>query len=323
MPRLIIHIGSQKTGSTSIQTFLTQVEDKLAAKGINYVSAARGPAAHNKLAYKRDTDNFPRLMRRLVREVQGAPDQTHIISAEMLFSPRMASSLTEFLPADLREETRIVGYIRRQDKFLEAMYKQVSKTGRFRGTPADYRRKRQNALNYSATFDAYANGFGRENVVVLPYEPKSFPNKNVLFHVAPYLELGEIDPADLPEKFSNITLSREVSELLGVIANHTDIDIAELIRVIIRNESEGAFYSGDSYSPAEQREIVDHYVEDNEYIRATYRPDLDQLFDCSDLEGDLASAGVPAEEQVLRLRQAQLAVFQAIGDSHTSARKDT
>ncbi|MEM6371392.1 MAG: hypothetical protein AAF727_01240 [Pseudomonadota bacterium] len=318
MPRLIIHIGSQKTGSTSIQTFLTQNPDKMAAAGLSYVQAGRGPAAHNKLAFKRDTDQFPRIMNRLVNEVQNAPDQTHVISAEMLFTTRMARSLIEYLPDDLRAETQIIAYIRRQDKFLEAMYKQVVKTGRFKGTAQDYAQKREAALMYSKILGVYADGFGADNVTVLPYERDRFREGDVILDMCAHLGMTDVSRADLPEKFSNVTLSREVSEMLGLISNTTDINIAELIRVIIRNDAKGAFYSGDSYSPLERREIADKYIEDNEQVRATFRPDLEALFDLSDLQGDLTDAGIPPAEQVLRLRQAQVAVFDAIGQSHTS-----
>ena len=318
MPKLIIHIGSQKTGSTSIQTFLTQQPDKMDDAGLSYVKAGRGPAAHNKLAFKRDSDQFPVLMKRLVAEIEAQPNKTHVISAEMLFTPRMASSMIEFLPDDLRQNTKIIAYIRRQDKFLEAMYKQVVKTGRFKGTAQEYAMKRESALMYSKVLDAWAKGFGTENVRVQPYERKNFLEGDVILDMASQLGMTNVTREDLPEKFSNITLSREVSEMLGVISNTTDINIAELIRVIIRNNPEGAFYSGDSYSPLERREIADKYTADNEYVRTTYRPDLPSLFETSDLQGDLASEGIPAEEQVLRLKQAQRAVFDAIGSSHKS-----
>jgi hypothetical protein len=318
MPRLIIHIGSQKTGSTSIQTFLTQQTAKMEEAGLRYVNAGRGPAAHNKLAFKRDSDQYPVLMKRLVAEVENDPDKTHVVSAEMLFTTRMASSIAEYLPDDLRKETQIIAYIRRQDKFLEAMYKQVVKTGRFKGSAQDYAQKRESALMYSKVLDAYAENFGKENVLVLPYERSLFREGDVILDMAAHLGMTNVTKADLPEKFSNITLSREVSEMLGLISNTTDINIAELIRVIIRNNAEGAFYSGDSYSPAERKEIADKYIQDNEYVRATFRPDLPALFDLSDLEGDLTSEGIPSSERLKRLKQAQLAVFQAIGQSHTS-----
>ena len=318
MSKLIIHIGSQKTGSTSIQTFLTQNPEKMEDAGLSYVKTARGPAAHNKLAFKRASDNFPKIMKRLVREVEATPDKTHVISAEMLFTPGMARSLTQYLPDDLRAETKIIAYIRRQDKFLEAMYKQVVKTGRFKGTPQEYAAKRRNALMYSKVLGLYADGFGTENMVVLPYERPLFREGDVILDVASHLGMTNVTRDDLPERFSNITLSREVSELLGLISNSTDINIAELIRVIIRNNAEGAFYSGDSYAPLERKDIADIYTEDNENVRKTYRPDLPHLFDLSDLEGDLDGKGVPATEQVNRQRQAQIAVFEAIGQSHTS-----
>ena len=106
--------------------------------------------------------------------------------------------------------------------------------------------------------------------------------------------------------------------MLGLISNTTDINIAELIRVIIRNNAEGAFYSGDSYSPLERRAIADKYIDDNEAVRARFCPDLDSLFDLNDLQGDLDDVGISASERLTRLRQAQVAVFEAIGQSHTS-----
>lgn len=316
MHKLALHIGTQKTGSTSIQTFFTQNPEILAREGLSYVQAARGPAAHNKIAIQHKTPKFPRFMTRIVREVQGAPEKTHILSSEMLFSPGMARSLAAHLPDDLRAATKVVVYLRRQDRFLEAMYKQVVKTGRFTGTPQEYRQKRDAALCYSRALNAYGEAFGDENMCVRIYDPAHFPGRNVILDIAAQIGLGGIGKEDLPEKFSNITLSREVSEMLGLISRTTDINIAELIRVIIRNEPPGAFESGDAYTAQERREIVDRYAEDNESVRARFRPDLPQLFDTGDLEGDLSAHAVPSEVRLERLQMAQRAVFEAIGQSH-------
>lgn len=321
MPRLIIHIGSQKTGSTSIQSFFTQNPDKMAQAGLSYVKTGRGPSAHNRLTQKQAMSNFPNIMKRLVDEVTNAPDTTHVISAETLFSVHMARSLIEHLPADLRSDTQIICYLRRQDKFLEAMYKQVVKTGRFKGSAQAYAQKRETALMYSRVLDAYATGFGDDNITVLPYERARFKEGDVILDIAARIGMTNVTRADLPEEFSNVTLSREVSEMLGLIANTTDMDIAELIRAIIRNAPEGAFYSGDSYAPLERRAIADKYTADNEAVRARFCPDLDTLFDLSDLQGDLDGAGIPPEERLARLRQAQVAVFEAIGQSHSTSRK--
>lgn len=316
MPRLVIHVGSQKTGSTSVQTFLTQNPRMLEKAGLSYVKAGRGPAAHNRLAFKRDTDSFPNIMQRVVAEIENIPDKTHIISAEMLFTVRMARSLIKFLPSELRQDTKIVAYVRRQDKFLEAMFKQVVKTGRFTGTPQEYAEKRANALKYSKILDAYAEGFGVENIFVLPYEPKTFLQNNVILDISPHLGLHSVQSEDLPKAFSNVTLSREVSDLLGLIARTTDVNIAELIRVIIADNPDGAFYKGDGYSMQERKEIVDRYRDDNNYVRSKFRSDLDELFDIADLSGDLPDALVPLNEQIRRMRLAQSAVFGALGKSH-------
>lgn len=314
--KAIIHIGSQKTGSTSIQTFLSNNPERLEAAGVSYVRTARGPAAHNKLVFKKDTEKFPRIMNRLIREITGDPSKTHVLSSEMLFSAGMARSFAQYFPEDLRRETKIIAYVRRQDKFLESMFKQVVKTGRYTGTPQDYATKKFNALRYSTVINAYAAAFGAENIILRPYEPKTFPEKNAVLDIAPHLGLHDLTLADLPAKFSNMSVSYEVSVLMGMVANNTDINIAELIRVIIASNPPGAFHSGDSYSLPECRDIVQSYAEDNARVCATYCPDRETLFDCSDLAETSETLIISDAEKLERMRQAQQIIFQAIGQSH-------
>ena len=110
MGKLFIHIGSQKTGSTSIQTFLRNNPEKLAAQGINYVTAGRGPSAHNRVATKLGTKPkvADTMLKNIVSEISAKPDMTHILSSELFFSRDWAKKFNLVLPDDIRAKTGII-----------------------------------------------------------------------------------------------------------------------------------------------------------------------------------------------------------------------
>ncbi|MEM9795701.1 MAG: hypothetical protein AAF919_04385 [Pseudomonadota bacterium] len=318
MARLLIHIGSQKTGSTSIQTFLTTHPEKLQACRLNYVKAGRGPSAHNRVAriLQANPQKCDRILARIVREVDGAPDDRHILSSEMFFSRGWARKFQHSLPEHMQRDAKVIVYLRRQDAFLEAMYKQVVKTGRFQGSPADYAAKKQRALRYSTVVDAFADVFGAEAITLIPYEKQQLHEGDSVLDFAARIGLAGIGRDDLAARRSNITLSREVSEILGLLARTTDANIAVLIRTLIENGGPDVRKSGDCYLISERREIMEGFAADNAALCARYRPDLSDLFDLSDLSATIPDAPLAADERMRRLQAAQLAVMTALGETH-------
>lgn len=137
--RLIIHIGMHKTGSSSIQRFLSRNRYLLRAWGV-YYPTSRGAGGqrqpkHNALfsaiSHQADfNEPHPELesggeqVHRLIRQIERARCTTAIISAEGLSGekPDFAKALAPLAEAF---DVQIIAFIRRHDVWVESFYKQM------------------------------------------------------------------------------------------------------------------------------------------------------------------------------------------------------
>jgi hypothetical protein len=151
--RAILHIGTEKTGTTSLQATLVDNREALVGRGLLYSTAA-GTKTHASLAaYAAGKKRIPdRLLRsgggkeapeqvkqtlpeELIAEVASAGERgvrTVIYSSEHMSSrirsPEEATALRELLER-CGLDPWVVIYIRRQDDYLESSYSTAVKTG--------------------------------------------------------------------------------------------------------------------------------------------------------------------------------------------------
>jgi hypothetical protein len=312
MPKLFIHIGSPKTGSTAIQYFLAQNLEALDAQGVNFVRQGRKRDAHNLILQARRAGDIGKDMQKVVREIQSRPNDTHVLTSEMYFGAGVGADLAAALPDDLRAKTRILVYLRRQDRFLEALYKQRVKTGRYHGTAQDFAQAKLGNGNYERTLAPYAEAFGADNIIVRPFERPHFPQGNVVHDAAAIFGVTGLDDLFVPGSIDNLTLSVEITRLLAHVARATDVNIKDVIRHLSHEPPADAARSNDCFALEERREIMGHFTDLNEAVRKTYCPDLASLFDESDLAADAPETLPDPHERLHRMERAQQIVFDAI-----------
>jgi len=206
MHRIYLHLGMPKTGTTFLQTrcfpFLT---------GIRYRDAGLTDLL-DRIAYTNpaflDLDPIKQEAERIMDGSAGG----WLISHERLFGNMLANfwdhtHITRCLK-HLFPDARIIIVIRRQDELVESIYKQSLQSGYHQRIDSflNYRRKTfQNAgdhlgqpnidikqLDLNRYVQSYASHFGRENMLVLPYEllrldQQAFLNKLFAFiNVEPF-----------------------------------------------------------------------------------------------------------------------------------------
>lgn len=310
-PRLVLHIGSQKTGTTTLQGFLKTQTDALAQEGFHFLNAGRTNIAHNSIIQLIRKGDGQKIAEEILAEIAAHPNKTCIISSEMFFRKDMAQYFAKVLPAALRLQTKVVVYIRRQDKYAESMYKQRVKNGRYQGTPVEYATSVVN-LHYGQTLAHFASAFGARNLVVRPFERSIFPGGDVLQDFARHVGIPDALAQDYKHPSANATLSREVSELLGKLnREHPDVNTKEIIRHIMRNRPKGTINSADCLDLETRRAIMRSHAAENEEVRAAYCPALPALFDMSDLFNEEAYPMPTEHERKLRQTQAEAAVSAA------------
>lgn len=201
MPRLLLHIGTHKTGTTSIQRFCGANRDALRKRGVWYPPADIGsfPShyAHHRIAHAiagRDqefgtsdaTEFFERVRKQMKRNetclisaepmyrhmlpdpfADGGLAKLHVDEADMRFD-RYASAVRECLDAF---EVTVLVMLRRQDTFLESLYaEQVLATGYTRDITS-FAIEREPLLNYEARLGSWAKAFGENRISVRVFDP--------------------------------------------------------------------------------------------------------------------------------------------------------
>jgi hypothetical protein len=234
---LVLHIGSGKTGTTSVQRFLRRNRKSLAALGLCFPQTP-GLGRHvalslfakpdrelsKMIAWRRLGHFSPAEFRkdfrhRLFREIARSGHSRVLFSDEGLYgsSDETLRRLRAFTD-EIAGSVRLVVYLRRQDDHLASRYQQVVKTGEVRRL-AD----RVEQLDLSKTYDyhtrlqTWARLLEPTDFVVRPFEPDRFLDGSLY---QDFLAASGIDA--------------RVSELRGVDSqNETmDAEAVEFLRIL-------------------------------------------------------------------------------------------
>lgn len=190
--KLIVHIGTHKTGTTALQQFLHANRAPLAARGIHYATP-RGVPHSNIIANALISGDIRLVHAFLTNQSQLARQQgadALLISAENFYAMSVLASMAEktiCVNAVERDQCliaalgslipegvtacKIVCYFRRPDQYAESLYSQHVKRGiSFAGTFDDFLPIISSALSYNTHIGSWCNVFGSEGCVVRTYE---------------------------------------------------------------------------------------------------------------------------------------------------------
>lgn len=309
---IVLHIGAPKTGTTVLQQFLTENEAALAERGIRYVRAGRPHIAHNALPMAIAAGKAAPLFDRIAREHDAAPEAMHVVSSEIMFRALVARQMAKLLPDSLRGQLRVVCYLRRQDRYAEALYKQLAKNGLAGTDRRAFLDARLPRLRYSNILGPFADLVGAENVILRPFDRDRLVDGDIVADFAHHaLGLKDLSGLARTTDRANPTLSVELSEMLGRIAHDHKINVRQIIREIAQMEDPDLFSRDDTFSLADRRRIMAHAAEDNAELARLFaggRP----LFDTSDLDDATRLAALNPSAVARRSHKGALALARAM-----------
>ncbi len=185
---LYIHIGTPKTGTTAIQSFIHINRDKLKENGLLYP----GENENHHLVVQEiseadkpflDTNSEVYKVFTAIRANCGIYKNI-LLSSEVFFEkdkillPKLIEALTYF---KINVPIKIIIFFRPQQECYESSYQQQIKTiGSFK--PIRFNefvkiKLESVANNYYNRINRWSSFFGKENIIVVPYESKQFTNK--------------------------------------------------------------------------------------------------------------------------------------------------
>jgi hypothetical protein len=239
--QIILHIGLEKTGTSSLQKFCALNRDKLRQHGFLY-SVVAGADSHTALAAAAQAeDKFDDLRMihgldsadkirsfrmafadKLDAEAASSCCSTLILSSEHCSSRLITAVEVEALAKILHrisDDITILVYLRRQDDFLCSSYSTDVKSG-FTGAislPSD--QLREERYNYEVLLQRWSSVFGRNRITCRLYATDKLKNGDI---VDDFIEAIGIPPSDEFQKPPRVNegLNIEALEFLRIFNAH-------------------------------------------------------------------------------------------------------
>jgi len=296
---IILHIGTQKTGTTAIQIFLTNNQTQLKDEGFEYLDPRTGKLGldnhnHGHLAlcltgYWRNTNH--QLTREeawgMLKSAVEESEHTVIVSSELLSTPQILPHLP-FIKASLGGlNVKVIIYLRRQDIFVQSVYKERLKGNEQRIFETAYQEgDYKKVLDFRNIVDQWAHSFGQENIQIRPYEKKQLLNGDILADFMNVIGSGIGDEMQRLEEHINKRMNRHILEISREL-NLLDLkgpvirDLKWWLHNIIEAGSNDPFLDHSIISPAQRLEIINSFIDGNRYIAKKYlnRPDGTLFYD--------------------------------------------
>lgn len=302
--RCVVNIGTEKTGTTSLQRTLEKNAALLSQAGVIYPQVFAG-GEHAKLyCYALNDDTFDHRKQRyditdaaamqafrksFATAFDAALDTPHPEPVALMVTEHLArlqkvpevERLRDFLTARF-ERIDIVVYLRRQDRMMRSLYSTTMKNG---GTRDHVYPEPEHAAytvhDYRRLCDLWTSVWGQDRFHIRVFEPDKLIGRDV---VADFLAT-----AGLTDRVSDLPLQQ-------VKANESpDQDSLMILRALNQHLTPaargplGRYFAeafpgkGMPVTRAEATAFLDHFQDGNAYVARTYLGQ-EQLFDLADLD---------------------------------------
>lgn len=314
MRKLILHIGSHKTGTTALQQGLHQNGILLAALGITYVGTANIAHIHSAIGPMNPARFLPEGYKvldpqDLAARLAAADTETVVASSEnfsFFFDKAAMTALHQALRPHF-EDIRIVCYLRRQDRHAVSHHAEGAKPNRqFEGAlwghaPTalpDYSTAHDLYLDYNHRLGLWADVFGDGAMVIRIYDRSLLKKRDIL---ADFLDILDLDITGLHPTGDRNTSLGAAQTKVGHLMNSLEVRAKNADSILARIAHEGRLMP----SKPEARAFLARYAAGNRLLNQRFRitatPDLfnDDFSDYpdtphSDWTEDRANAGLLA-----------------------------
>ena len=338
--RLYLHIGLPKTGSTAIQRFFKVNRDALEERGVLYPLSGRpkkpGSSTdsprlnHHPLALEilsPPEDVRDSAWPELLAELRGAKEDVALVSSEVFDYLRADSQFAAVRSHLQGLDVKVIVYVRRQDEYLASYYCQwVYRRGeshRFE----EFRRLPVVEANYQKLLSRWEEAFGREALIVRPYERSALVNGDVIDDICAQIgvNLGAEATRPPPGKVVNPTYPRNVINCVRM-ARQAGMDDDQLaaLRDLFKRIYFGRKTESDYLSPTQRTQLLGEFGESNRAVAKRYLGREDGvLFEDLELPDQAAweerYSGGPLADVMLSIADAQKALSRRVRPSARGA----
>ena len=284
MTQIVIHIGTPKTGTTAIQNALFAHEEALVDRGILFLKSGRHRAAHNDLstaiARHGQEHSFAAALSEEIERVQSEHPAARLLLSSEMFTLLPPEHFRDALPQIAPMQKRVVVYLRRQDAYAEAFYKQRLKNGRISLSFHAFldSEECQIITNYPALLRGWQKCFSDADIVPRVYDRSLFPGGNITSDFAQVLGL-EADGLDHNNRDTNTSPGADAIMVMQAVAPHfKPAERRRIFKSVKSMNIKGFLGKADHFSQEERRLYLSRFSKDNEELRAEFFPHREAVF---------------------------------------------
>lgn len=266
--RIVLHIGSNKTGTSSIQRMLLENRDVLQKSGWDYPDFHLLHMAHHPLAYSiagHDHRGLAPGWDTALRTVMERSEHRLIFSSELFFRTVDPGAVARYFPP---KDTLVVLYLREYLAYMMSWYAQAIQERNLTTSFAEY--LQLFSQSFSSYLAGWENVYGTENVVVRVFDRKALQGQDSRVDFVQFLDGVDVSQLNLTTDESNPSISGNLMFFKKILNNYMTLE--ESLTPPITDEI-GAFaavqdsFCGKFYVSAADADLA----------RRLFAPDIDAL----------------------------------------------
>jgi hypothetical protein len=282
-PRVILHIGGAKCGSSAIQAYLARNRDALAGRGLavpgialDFASDVTGEQIwfFEDAVTAADLSRVGTKFRALLGAVEREGFREVVVSAENICNhPSLAPMLAETLSD---AEVRVVFYVRRQDDFLISSWQQWN-LKRFDSVESFLSARMGQDARWLTMITPWAEVFGDTQITVRPFLRSRLKNGDVIddfFDVIGMSQDGLLPLAENANPSFDEALARLAHRVRDVFDGPHDNRFYDVMARLLGQAAMKKGSASSLLSLEARQEIMEFYTDENAGLKARFMPDL-------------------------------------------------
>lgn len=285
MKKAVIHIGSHKTGTTTIQYVLYTNAQLLKTLGIHYPLDFVRPdefwcGQHDIGLYLRADDFYNALHSydpdHIVKVVKSFSRDEDLLLSSETFCLLSLAHVQELRKLLVGFDCEVIFYVRQHDELLQALYQTEAVIKRNVGDFLNYFEKRAPSFNYYTIAQTWAKVFGKDKIHIRRYDRSTFPGKNVVFDFCNAIQslFGRSLKCDC-WKTSDVNLNSGlpayalhlVKPYMALENAQEVVDAISLLTSQVHNKGQGKY---EIASPSARKKIIAYYRKSNDLLAREY-----------------------------------------------------
>ena len=278
---IFIHIGTHKTGTSSIQETLIKRSKEIRKEGVKYINLYHFEDAQKIMLLEND-DKVIRERLKLFFDSQIENNiEKYIVCCEYLSgNPKKLYSNVSIVAQLIHESVssfetkRIFVVLRKQEQFIQSIYTQYLHQGEDVSMKTFLNESLLENIKWYNFLQAYESIFGSENIYPVPYDRKVLENINLINFFGKFSNIEFLKNINLDS--SNLGYNKEAIEIAKTCNPYLNTSEKKILRSIMQKHLNKKVFSRYTLLDNNEVEFLNNYFnEDNEKLFREYFNDFE------------------------------------------------